>query len=195
MNRLLLSAAAVAALFLTTERSHAQAFVAGDNILGIGIGAGGSYSAYRSYSATSPVFLAHFEHALGVKAGPGVIGAGAFFGYKTVSYHYDIYGPYYYDYRWNYIQFGARASYHWNEWHGIDKLDMYAGVLAGVNIVTRSDDSNYPYSNYGYLGTSGSGFRHDVFAGARWYFSDGFAAWGELGYGMANIAVGLNFKF
>ena len=194
MNRSL-SLCAVAALCFSAHRSNAQAFVAGDNILGFGVGAGGSYSVYRAYNGQSPAFLMHYEHALGVNVGPGVLGVGAFFGYKTVSYKYGISGPYYYDYRWNYLQFGARAAYHWNAWHGIDKLDMYAGVLIGASIVSRVDNSNYPYSDYGYLGKTGSGVRHDVFAGARWYFTDGFAAWGELGYGLANVAVGLNFKF
>ncbi|MEO8068491.1 MAG: hypothetical protein ABI599_12420 [Flavobacteriales bacterium] len=194
MNRTLL-VAAVAALALQAGRANAQAFEAGDNILGFGVGAGGSYRVYNAYSGSSPVIMAHYEHALGVKAGPGVIGVGAFLGYKTVSYHYDIYGPYYYDYRWNYLQFGARAAYHWNAWHKIEKLDTYAGVLVGASIVTRTDNSNYPYYNYAYLGSRGSGVRHDAFAGARWYFSNAFAAWGEVGYGLSNISVGLNFKF
>ena len=195
MFRTVLFAGIVSAAAVLPAISHAQAFEGGDNIIGIGIGAGGYYRAYNSYSASTPLITAHFEHALNVKAGPGVIGAGAFLGYKSVSYKYDIYGPYYYDYRWNYLQLGARGAYHWNAWHGIDKLDTYAGVLIGASIVTYRDNSNYPYSGYNTLGTRGSGARHDLFAGARWYFSDGFGVWAEVGYGLANLSAGLGFKF
>ena len=175
--------------------SLAQAFGPGDNIIGLGLGVGGSYNAYGSYNGVSPLITAHFEHGLGLKAGPGTIGAGAFIGYKTAHYRSDLYYPYYLDYRWTYVQFGARASYHWNDWHGIEQLDTYAGVLAGVSIRIESDNSYYPgYSNY--LGPrTHHPFRHDVFAGARWYFSDSFAAYADLGYGLSNLCGGLSFKF
>ncbi len=36
---------------------------------------------------------------------------------------------------------GARGTYHWNDWHGNDRLDLYAGVFAGYNIGTYRNKS------------------------------------------------------
>ncbi|MBK7554350.1 MAG: hypothetical protein IPO17_06635 [Flavobacteriales bacterium] len=194
MNRTLLQAISCALLSVTAISSTAQAFTAGDNVVGLGIGVGGHYGVFGSYTAQSPVLMATFDRGTGIKAGPGVIGIGGYFAYKSVAYRYDYYSNYYYDRRWNYIMFGVRGTYHWNAWHGIDQLDTYAGVLAGLNIIDYKDKSEYPS---GYVSpTYGSATaRTNLFAGARWYFTEGFGAYAELSHGVSYVTVGLNFKF
>lgn len=193
MKRTLLIAA-IAALALQAERANAQAFEAGDNVVGLGIGVGGHYGVFGSYSSQSPVFMLTYDHGMGFKAGPGIVGIGGYFAYKSVAYRYNYYNSYYYDRRWNYIMFGVRGTYHWNKWHGIDKLDTYAGVLAGVNIIDYKDNSEYAYGYYSPAYSSTSA-RTNLFAGARWYFTDGFGAYAELSHGVSYLTVGLDFKF
>ncbi|QQR86762.1 MAG: hypothetical protein IPJ76_00620 [Flavobacteriales bacterium] len=197
MIRSLFSIGLIVTTFLSANNVHSQAFQGGGNVLGLGIGAGGRYSAFSTYSGQSPVFMMTYDHGMGFKAGPGVVGIGGYFAYKTLRYYYS-YGylgsNYYYDERWNYLMFGVRGTYHWNEWHGIDKLDTYAGVLAGLDIISYSDNSYYA-SGYAQRSYPGSRGRTNLFAGARWYFTDAFGAYAELSHGVSYATIGLQFKF
>jgi len=185
---------AATALLLKCQPTKAQAFEAGDNVIGLGVGAGGYYNAFGTYSSQSPVLMLTYDRGMGFKAGPGIVGLGGYIAYKSVAYRYNYFSSYYYDRRWNYIMLGARGTYHWNTWHGIDQLDTYAGVLAGINIIDYQDNSTVEpgYVRPSYAGTSA---RTNLFAGARWYFTDGFGAYAELSHGVSFITVGINFKF
>jgi hypothetical protein len=96
------------------------------------------------------------------------------------------------NYKYTFIDFGARGSYHFNEIFGItnDKIDVYGGVFLGFVTASYSgpggsiDDNSY-----------GSTARAGIHAGARYFFSPKVGAYGELGYGMAPLSIGLTFKF
>ena len=100
----------------------------------------------------------------------------------------------YFGYRWSYtfIDFGARGAYHFSKHLNMntDALDLYGGVMLGYRVASYkyngpggSDVNDYPSSLTG-----------GIFAGARYYFTDNFGAFGEIGYGVAPLMVGVTFK-
>ena len=143
----------------------------GDKVLNLGIGFGSTY--YSSfYSSHTPALSASMEFE--VKDGiidKGSIGVGGYVGYSSAKWtnYYKV----------SNIIIGARGSFHYPL---VDKLDTYTGILLGYNIYTYSYDSNY----FGASG-SASGVAFAWFAGARYYFSEKFAAFGELGYGILTL--------
>ncbi|HEX2617475.1 MAG TPA: hypothetical protein VHL57_08025 [Flavobacteriales bacterium] len=185
----------VALTALCSQRATAQ-FEKGDNVLGVGLGVGGGYDVgWKGNGVTqSPAFVFHFDHGMG-DMGPGTWGLGGYVGFKTVKYD-DRYLNYWnYDYRYTFLVIGGRFTWHWNEWHGVDKLDTYAGAMLAYKSVTFKDHTDYgPYGNLNTYRYSGSGVDLGVFVGARYWFSDKFGAFGELGYGITWIQLGLSIK-
>jgi hypothetical protein len=58
--------------------------------------------------------------------------------------------------------------------------------MFGYDVVSYSHSDN---------DISGSGTASSFFAGARYHFLDNFAVFGEVGYGIAPLEVGVAFKF
>ena len=114
------------------------------------------------------------------------ISIGAQFDFASASYSRSYY---YYNssrYRYTATYFGARGSYHFNRLFDLnsDKLDLYAGAGLGY----RGYSNDYRDS---YLPILPSGF-----VGGRFYFSDSFGGFVELGYtGLSYSKIGLSFKF
>ena len=118
------------------------------------------------------------------------IAVGGFFDYAR-------YGRKYMGYRWNYnfLYFGARGSYHLGDLLkelGLaeDKFDPYAGLSLGIRTASYSDNSDFgdyhsPYSTGVFLGAH---------VGTRYYFSDKIGAFGEVGYGVSALRLGLTVK-
>lgn len=172
---------------------NAQSFNIGDKIIGLSVGIGGSYSAGSRYSSQTPVLGLSYEQGV-TDLGPGVLGVGGYIGYKSLSSDTRI-STYNYDWTWNYLIIGVRGVWHYNDWHGSDKLDTYGGVMLSYNSVTFKDNTDYPSGTpvYNYSSVSGVGFTG--FLGTRYYFSDNFAAHAELGYGSAVLNLGVSYKF
>lgn len=171
-------------------------FEEGDNVLGLGIGILGGYNVGWSGGSVnqSPALNVHFDHGMG-DLGPGTWGLGGYVGYKTIAYKAKYY-TYQYDYRYNYLVIGARGTWHYNEWHGNEKLDTYGGLMLAYRSIAYTDDTNYgPAGNPGTYSYSGSGLGLSVFVGTRYYFSDNVAVFGELGYGLTTLQLGVAFKF
>ena len=95
--------------------------------------------------------------------------------------------------KWKYtfIDIGVRGSYHFSELFEItnDKVDIYGGAFLGFLVSSYSGDA---YS--GYNDPYGGGLRLGIHAGARYFFSEKVAGFGELGYGFAPLSLGLTFK-
>ena len=176
--------------------SMAQSFKQGDNVLGVGFGIGGTYSIGFSGSGVSqtPVIGLHFDHAMG-DLGPGVWGLGGYVGYKKISYTESYFNFYKYDYSYTYLIIGARGTWHYNEWHGNNKLDTYGGVMLSYNSVTYKDNTNYGvYGNLRPYSYNGGGMGVSAFVGARYYFTDKIGVFGEAGFGLALLQLGLDVK-
>jgi len=63
--------------------------------------------------------------------------------------------------------------------------------MMGVNITTSRafGDGSSSFS------ADGSGIAYSLYGGARYYFSENLAVFGELGYGISYLTVGLALRF
>jgi hypothetical protein len=96
-------------------------------------------------------------------------------------------------YHYSFVDFGARGSYHFSELFGItnEKLDIYGGAFLGYAV----GSSSYTGPGFAVSDTYGSHVSTGIFAGARYYFAEKVAGYGELGYGISPLSIGLTFKF
>ena len=154
-----------------------EAFNKEDKVINLGIGLG-SYIGWRGYSTKVPVIAGSFEYGvldfLDDRAGIGLGGYLAYTssGYKGVE-------------KWSITDLiiGARALFHYQF---VEKLDTYLGFMLGYDIVSYGQkDENL----------SGSKFISTQFIGARYYIANNISFFGELGYGVAPLEIGLSFKF
>ena len=157
----------------------------GDNILGFGIGIGGNLYTGSSYTSKVPAISMHYEYCVlgSLWDDKSSLGVGGMIGYTSAKWEYMSWG-------WKYssIIIGARGALHYAF---VDKLDTYAGLMVGYNVVTSKaiGTSNDLYKASGSAGCS------SFFVGGRYYFTDSFAAFAELGYGIAILNLGISFKF
>lgn len=117
------------------------------------------------------------------------LGVGGYFAYTR----WDNNVGFGYDYNYTFIDLGARASYHFARIFKVKnkKFDPYAGAFLGF--VTSSYDYDGPGNN-NYRDTYDGGLRTGIHAGARYYFTDTFAGYGELGIGLSPLVLGLTWK-
>lgn len=150
----------------------------GDVLLNAGIGLG------YYYAGGVPLLLS------GEFAVNDVISVGPYLGYTSYKYNYGFFGSRY-DYRYTFLDIGVRASYHFSELFEInnEKVDVYGGAFLGFLISSFSGDSVTGYDDP-YSG----GVRLGLHAGARYFFSEKVAGYGELGYGIAPLSLGVTFK-
>ena len=183
MKKLTLLFVAVA-FSLTQMVAQESTFQKGDKVLNVAVGFGSSLYSGSGYTTSVPPLSASFE--IGVKDGvleKGSIGVGGLFAYAARKWEYAGWG-------WKYtnVIIGARGTFHYPL---VDKLDTYTGLVLGYNIVSATE-----------IGTIGSGYAakasgvaYSWFVGARYYFTDSFAALGELGVGISYINIGVALKF
>lgn len=79
----------------------------------------------------------------------------------------------------SYSIFGGRAAYHYPL---IDNMDTYGGFMIGFNRTTV-------------VGGRGGGLVPAGFIGGRYLFSDAFAGFAELGYGISYLTIGVNYAW
>jgi hypothetical protein len=167
-------------LLLGQTESFAQ-FRKGNVIVNPGIGLGYYYggASYASFAAGFSV-NAEFSCILDeIAIGPYV---------AVTRRSYDYIGD---DYNYTFIDFGARGTYHFAKLLKVnnEKFDPYAGVFLGFVATSDNYDGNsIGYSSYGGRAQGG------IYAGARWFFTDKFGAFGEVGVGMYPVFLGLTFK-
>ena len=178
----------VLALYLPLANLNAQTFDQGDKVLSFGLGLGSTYVSWGSYYKTTvpPVFVAG-DYCLREDLGPGNLGVGGIIAYSAYKWDYDFAD---WGYKYTNLFIGARGTYHFTDL--VDKLDLYGGLVLGAKIVTAKEYGTY--TGYAY-NTNSSGVLYDVFAGARYYFTDNLGAMAELGYGISWLKIGLSLKF
>jgi hypothetical protein len=151
----------------------------GDFLLNAGIGLGYYYAGGTS-------LLVSGEYAFMDK-----LTIGPYLAYTNWNYSYGF-G---YKFKYNFIDVGVRGAYHFSEMFGItnEKLDIYGGAFLGyvVSSYSQSGTSSFPT----YSDSYGGAVRTGIFAGARYYFAEKVAGYGELGYGISPLAIGVTFKF
>ena len=116
------------------------------------------------------------------------ISVGGFLDYARYGYKFGGY-----KWRYNFIYFGARGSYHFGDLLQLanEKLDPYAGVSLGIRTASYSDNDgagtfNSPYS---------SGVITGLHAGAHYYLNNNLGGFAEVGYGVAALRLGVTLKF
>jgi hypothetical protein len=186
MKKLLLM---MAMIVLTGMAGFTQSFEKGNQGINLGIGLGnGYYGAGYSFAfgVNGSYEYAIVEVPMGSKL-TGVVGVGGLAGvsFSTFAYNYWSDGSYHYT---NYI-IAARGTFHFifN-----DKFDPYAGITLGYQGSSwkwKGSGSEPPEysSNSGY-------FRGGFFVGARYFFTDNFGVYAELGYMLNFLNMGITFK-
>ncbi|MGB6152534.1 MAG: outer membrane beta-barrel protein [Pricia sp.] len=177
----IISYLAIAAITLLSVQSiSAQEFSKGTNVINAGLGFGGAYDLGRFNSSLALGLNVSYERGIWEVGGPGVISLGGYIG--TTAYNLDFGVD---DDTVRYTSFGVRGAYHFN-FIGVDNLDVYAGPMITVDVVSVDNDA---------FDTLDGGLSGSVFAGARWYFTDNFGAFAELGYGVSFLSLGAAFRF
>jgi len=166
--------------------ANAQVVEKGDKILNLGVGFGTALYSGSGYNSSVPPISGSLEVVIkdDLFDGKGAVGVGGYLGYAAYKWKYSGF-----DYGWKYsnIIIGPRGYLHYNL---MDKLDTYAGVMLGYNIVSSSW-----YGTGTSIGNASSGgIIFSGFLGARYFFNDKFAAFAELGSGIAylNLGVAIN---
>lgn len=179
----------ILALFFICGIASAQSptFNKGDKVLNLGIGFGSGLYTGGGYSSQMPALSASLE--VGVVDNvidKGTIGVGGYIGYTSAKY--DFSGPgYTYGWKYSNLVIAARGAFHYPL---VEKLDTYAGLALGYDIVTAKETGNFPTG----VSATGSGVYLSGFVGARYYFSDKFAGLLELGSGIAYFNLGVAIK-
>lgn len=189
--------------------ANAQSFDVGTNAINAGIGLGGSrysyISSYNNHYTVSPTLSASYERGVS-ELGPGILGIGGFFARKSVKYEdanpasYSGAWAYNYEQHWSNTVIGLRGSWHYNEWHGSDRFDLYGGIMLGYNIGSYKDKSTRTRNGVTEPWDSGVNYKLSFvtwssYLGARYLFTDNVGAYLELGYGITYLNLGATFKF
>jgi hypothetical protein len=143
---------------------------------------GSAFTDY-SYDRQSPGLYAQYEKGLW-DAGPGVISLGGYVGSKS-------YKGYFYEERWNYTILGFRGAYHYNRFTNekLQKFDPYGGLMLSLSLLSYRSNPNANHRN------AASSFDQSLFVGGRYYFTNSFAGFAELGFGISNFSLGAALKF
>jgi len=168
-------------------------FLKGDKVLNVGLGLGSTFYTGLYYKTQIPPLSASLDYGIvdfneGVLA-KAVIGVGPYVGFASYKWEYTYLGSNW-GYRYTNIILGARGTFHYPF---LDKLDTYTGLLLGFKIVSAKEFGTY-IAGYDYSASS-SGIAYSWFIGARYYFTESFAAMLELGYGISYLNIGIALKF
>jgi hypothetical protein len=190
MKKLMITAIAFLVLGIGSTNAQESTFNKGDKVFNASIGLGSVLYNGLGYSTTIPPISGSLE--LGVKENfimdDLTLGIGGYVGFSKYQYRWSSA----YNWGWDYTNFiiGGRAAVHYPL---IDKLDTYAGILMGINLVSSKE---YGTNTLGYQLTNntGGGIAWSTYIGGRYYFTDRIAALGELGYGISYLNIGVSFK-
>ncbi len=177
--------ALVAIFSLPFLQAQESMFNLGDKVVSLGIGLGSTlYSGSLYTRGFPPLTLSYNQAVKDDVLEKGVIGIIGAVGYT--SYKYDYLG---WGYKYSNIFFGGGGTFHYPV---LDKLDTYVGLMLGYNIVSANE---FGTSSIGWdYSSTSSRFVFAGFVGARYYFTEQFAAFVQLGYGIAYFSFGVSLK-
>jgi hypothetical protein len=186
--------------------TSAQSFAKQQMDVNFGFGIGNTFI-NRGATKVFPAISTSFDYGV-----TDAISVGAYLGYASATYKYtgtewhpsgngigNAYGNYYYytdTYKWKFSIVGARGAYHFAKFINNDKTDLYAGIMLGANFSKYTFTTDSPYPEHVATQTqSYSGLIWSGFLGCRYRFTDMVGVFGELGYGITYLNLGVNFKF
>lgn len=112
----------------------------------------------------------------------GSISIGGYVGYTASSATF-------YNSKFNasYAILGARGAFHYQV---APKLDTYGGLMLGYRIAS----SSWSGAEYNSLASASSEIALGGYLGARYFFTENIGAFGELGYSISYLNLGVTFK-
>ncbi len=156
------------ALVCVPSLLNAQAFEKGGNYIHAGFGV--------QPPSIGPISLG-FEKGISNIVGIGRFGVGGVLAHEFYYYNLNYLGNAYVQNRTTLM---GRCAYHFD--FNIDKMDVYAGAGIGLQIRSYKNSlSIYPNPS--------------VFGGIRYYFTDQFAVFAEVGYGLGYLSGGIVYRF
>jgi hypothetical protein len=167
--------------FALSQVSYAQdkIFVKNDKVVSASLGFGNTMYTGAGWRTTFPPILLSGEYGVvdGLVNDKASIGVGMDLGHIGVKYTPPLQSSY----KYSNLILGIRGSFHYQF---VDKLDTYAGLLIGYNIV----------SGNGEYATSEPVWKYYV--GARYYLTDNFAVMAELASNNISLLnIGAAYKF
>ena len=181
-------------IIISPEIAKGQPFKVGDKDLNFSIGLGTPWILFNNNVRTQlPFITASLDLGLRDDLGPGVLSIGGIVGATT--YENKIYDyVWLHDYGWKGTSLiGAlRSTYHYKF---IDALDTYGGIHLGLQFESWKEFGEIP-NNYTEVYDTALRPVINLFAGAKYHFSDNLFVLGELdlGYRFSLINVGLGLK-
>lgn len=180
----------IAALFtLPTLIAQESEFVLGSKVLSLGIGIGNTLYSGSYYSSGVPPLTFSYEQAIKDDVlEKGVIGIVGSIGYNSYKYRASYLGS---DYGWNYtnIVIAVGGTFHYPL---LDKLDTYGAIGLGYNISSSKEHGDFwPGSD---LSSTSGGVVFGIYVGGRYYFNEHFAAFAQVGYGIAYLTFGVSYR-
>lgn len=180
-TKIIIALFAVALLASSQITVKAQAFENGSMVANAGLGFGWYNYSYGFGVSSFPALSLSLEK--GVKELDfGVLSIGGIAGFKHGSWKgFGIDGSY------NDIVVAARAAVH-IDLLKMENVDTYGGAALGI----RAHNENYPYSAY--VNDDYVRPLWGLYAGGRYYFTDKLAGFGEVGFGLGYLTLGLSYK-
>ncbi len=180
----------IIAIAMLSNLANAQAFENKGNYVNFGFGIDpfsntieNLYFTNYKHTKIGPVVLG-YERGITEKLGIGRIGVGGIIGQSFESYKN---GNYYS--KWMNTSVLVRGAYHFD--FNIDKMDVYAGVGAGLTFSGSSKQNDATV----YSQSSSVNGEQYIFAGIRYYFNKNLGVYAELGEGFMLANGGLVLKF
>lgn len=171
--------------------AQTQKFAKGDKDINLGIGFGSPWIS-SGLSTVLPQINATFDLGLRDDWGPGVFGVGAYVGTSLYRSSTAWIGGSDYGYRYFNFVVAARATYHYTF---VENLDTYGGAVLGFNVSNGRAYGDWPG---GVKPSSDNDLDpvHEIFVGAKYYFSGSFAAFSELSTGSSipYLTIGVALK-
>ncbi|PID88663.1 MAG: hypothetical protein CSB03_00185 [Bacteroidia bacterium] len=156
----------------------------GDLFLNAGVGIG----TYGATNLSIPPITVSADYTLKDKLFDeySSLSAGAYLGYYGTSSSYGAFSS-----RWSNFLLGGRGAVHYSF---VDKLDTYAGLMLGYDIVSYTTKGELRSVNLNDSSSNGN-FIFSAFVGARYFFTETIGAYAEIGYGLSALELGVSFKF
>ncbi|SMO33801.1 Outer membrane protein beta-barrel domain-containing protein [Saccharicrinis carchari] len=172
----------------------AQPLTFGQQSIGISIGIPSMYD--HAYTKQSPAISALYEYGISDKIGIGYIGVGGLLSLAGGEYNAPILSQSV-SYKLSQTLIGPRAAYHFDmvdltgnkDWQN---LDVYSGAFLGL----KFESAKYTEPNTSKkLKNNNTKLVTDLFAGIRYAFTPHIGAFGEIGFGVSYLSVGVSFRF
>jgi hypothetical protein len=181
--RLLILVVGIVVLTSLPSIVKAQTFDKGNLVGNLGVGFGWyGYSYFGAGISYLPAFSLSLEDGIMNIEKVGVLSVGGLVGLKHGSWNYTGENG-----SFNDFIIAARGAIH-PDFIKVKKLDTYGGLAIGARI----HNEKFPYSSY--VNDNYVRPLMALYIGGRYYFTDKFSAFSELGYGLGYFTIGLSFK-